>query len=83
VKQDIWGRIFNYGSVDVSTAAQTENELIIDGVLHPWELAMLIDRIRSRSYRLQRGYGNPSEHPERKSWARETASPTPAIHASI
>jgi hypothetical protein len=83
VKQDIWGRIFNYGAVDVSTAAQTENELIIEGVVDPWELAMLIDQIRSRSQRIQRGQQEPTEHPDHKQWARDPASPNPSAYASF
>ncbi len=52
VTQDIVGRMFNYGNVEISTAAQEGSELVIEGIYAPWDLADLIDELRSRSKRI-------------------------------
>ena len=52
VSQDFMGRIFDYGSVSIGTAAHEGNELLVAGVRAPEELAKLIDDLRSNSLRL-------------------------------
>lgn len=52
VVQSFWGRIFNFGRVDVSTAAQEDSELQLDGVISPEELAALVDHFRTYSREL-------------------------------
>ena len=49
VDQDIWGRILDYGNILVSTAAQEEVEMLIEGVRSPVELATLIEDFRTFS----------------------------------
>jgi membrane protein YdbS with pleckstrin-like domain len=51
VRQDPWGRVFNYGDVDLDTAADAGVEMIIEGVSSPIELSKLIDRLRLYSLR--------------------------------
>lgn len=46
VSQSFWGRIFDYGSIFLGTAAQDEVELIIEGVASPYELSGLIEQLR-------------------------------------
>ena len=43
VHQDIMGRIFDYGDVALGTAAQDENELVLEGVRSPVQLGRLIE----------------------------------------
>lgn len=57
VTQDIVGRVFNYGTVEIGTAAQEGAELKIEGVRNPWELADLVDELRSRSRQIARKKG--------------------------
>jgi len=52
VVQSFWGRIFNFGRVDISTAAQEDSELQLDGVISPEELAALVDHFRTYSREL-------------------------------
>ncbi len=49
VVQDIFGRIFDYGNVEVATSAQEATEVVIEGVCGPKELARLIDQLRRLS----------------------------------
>lgn len=48
VQQDILGRILDYGSVSLGTAAQEGDEMFIVGILAPNELADLVDQLRTR-----------------------------------
>jgi hypothetical protein len=43
VYQTFWGRVFNFGSIELGTAANEGNELIIKNVRAPQELAALIE----------------------------------------
>ncbi len=43
VYQTFWGRVFNFGSIELGTAANEGNELIIKNVRAPNELAELIE----------------------------------------
>ncbi len=52
VVQSFWGRIFDFGRVDISTAAQEDSELQLDGVIAPEELAALVDHLRTYSREL-------------------------------
>lgn len=52
VDQDIWGRIFDYGTISLGTAGQEGEELILTGVRDPRGLAMLIDQLRNYSKRM-------------------------------
>lgn len=49
VKQDIWGRILDYGNVELDTAATAGVELTMTGVRAPSELAAIADRFRMTS----------------------------------
>ncbi len=53
VIQDFWGRIFNYGDIAVGTAAHDGNELVILGVKNPEGLALILDKLRSHSMRVE------------------------------
>ncbi len=57
VVQSIWGRIFHYGDVELNTAAQDLDEVSIEGIRYPDELANLVDNIRRhrRNLLLQEG----------------------------
>lgn len=46
VDQDVMGRILNYGTVILGSAAEEENELWIEGVRGPQELANLVEELR-------------------------------------
>lgn len=46
VNQSIYGRIFDYGSVELNTAAEDTSELILSGVRSPIELARVVEDIR-------------------------------------
>ncbi len=46
VHMDPWGRIFNYGDIDLDTAANDDIEMIIEGVANPQELANLLEDLR-------------------------------------
>jgi hypothetical protein len=46
VYQSFWGRVFNFGSIELGTAANEGNELIIQGIRGPHELAELIEALR-------------------------------------
>lgn len=63
VFQDIWGRIFNYGDLEVDTAAQEITEMRLCGVRAPEELAELIEALRTRSkktFKPQEGDAGPA-----------------------
>ena len=47
VIQSFWGRVFNYGTVEISTAAQEDSELILPGIIAPEELSELVDNLRT------------------------------------
>jgi uncharacterized membrane protein YdbT with pleckstrin-like domain len=49
VQQDIFGRILDYGTLQIGTAAVEGNEVTIAGVRSPVELAAIIDEFRSYS----------------------------------
>ena len=49
VRQRFWGRVLDYGSVSIGTAAQQDDEMLIEGVRAPEELARLIDFLRTKS----------------------------------
>jgi len=49
VLQDIPGRIFNYGTIEIGTAAQEDSELCMEGVLAPKKIADFVDNLRSHS----------------------------------
>ena len=51
VHQDPWGRIFNYGNIDLDTAADTGVEIVVEGVSSPDELCRLVERLRLHSIR--------------------------------
>lgn len=46
VNQSIYGRIFDYGSVELNTAAEDTSELVLSGVRAPIQLARVIEDIR-------------------------------------
>lgn len=49
VYQSFWGRVFNFGSIELGTAANEGNELIIKNVRAPHELAALIEAFQQRN----------------------------------
>ena len=49
VRQRFWGRVLDFGSVSIGTAAQQDDEMVIEGVRAPEELARLIDFLRTKS----------------------------------
>lgn len=49
VQQDIFGRILDYGTLQIGTAAVEGNEVTIAGVRSPVELAAIIDEFRTYS----------------------------------
>ncbi|MBX7144143.1 MAG: PH domain-containing protein [Oligoflexia bacterium] len=49
VDQDIFGRILDYGTIAIGTAAVDGNELIMHGVRAPVELASIVDEFRNHS----------------------------------
>lgn len=49
VKQDIWGRLLNYGNVELSSAAESTAELILSGIRAPRELLLLVENLRVKS----------------------------------
>lgn len=57
VIQSIWGRIFKYGTVELNTAAQDANEVALEGILYPDEVALLVDDLKRhlRNSLLQKG----------------------------
>lgn len=46
VSQSLLGRILNYGSIELGTAAQEDSEMIIAGVVCPRQFGELIDKMR-------------------------------------
>ena len=48
IDQDIMGRLFDYGDVELSSAAEDISELVIKGVRHPRELADIIEALVSQ-----------------------------------
>ena len=59
VYQDIFGRILDYGDVELDTSAQEKSEMYISGVRSPQELAELIEALRQASKK-----SIPKDHPE-------------------
>lgn len=59
VRQDPWGRILNYGDIDLDTAADAGVEMIIEGVPNPDELSKLVERLRL--YSLRTGMAEPHQ----------------------
>ena len=57
VSQGIIGRIFNFGDVELSTAAQDRSELIITGIHNPLEFCQTVEDMRS----WHRGDSTPNE----------------------
>ena len=53
VNQTMWGRIFDFGDVLIQTAAQDGNELAVEGVRAPEDLAALVEELRNNSRKLQ------------------------------
>jgi membrane protein YdbS with pleckstrin-like domain len=49
VTQDIFGRIFDYGTVSIGTAAKDGDELVMSGVRDPESLGKLVDEFRNYS----------------------------------
>ncbi|MCB0328201.1 MAG: PH domain-containing protein [Bdellovibrionales bacterium] len=47
VSQSFVGRLFDYGDVELNTAAQDQGELLLEGIRAPDELAELIEEIRA------------------------------------
>ena len=47
VRQSIWGRIFDYGNVELGTAAQADSELTLESVRDPESLANIIEQFRA------------------------------------
>lgn len=46
VRQDPWGRIFNYGDLDLDTAAEAGVEIVVEGIDSPDELCRLVESLR-------------------------------------
>ena len=46
VRQDIWGRLLDYGNIELDSAGTSEVELTISGVRRPAELALIADQFR-------------------------------------
>ncbi len=53
VEQDILGRIFDYGDLQLGTAAAEGWEMTIHGIRAPRDLAALVNQLRSHSVRQQ------------------------------
>ena len=71
VKQDIWGRVFNVGNIELDTAATTEVELTMHGVRAPGELANIVHKFRVRSQAMgsvdnMAAHPNPEEKAQKK-----------------
>ncbi|GEM_PF-1018870 len=49
VVQSFWGRMLNFGTLEVSTAAQGEGDVFFYGVRSPEELAQLIEQFRAEN----------------------------------
>lgn len=49
LRQDPWGRIFNYGNIELDTAAEAGVELTIEGISSPDELFRLVEQLRLHS----------------------------------
>ena len=47
VSQSFWGRIFDYGDVEINTAALDDGEMFLEGIRAPDELGRLVEQIRS------------------------------------
>lgn len=50
--QDIPGRIFNYGSIELSTAGTDAGEMCLEGVVAPFDLVEVIEGLRRHSLKL-------------------------------
>jgi len=53
VIQDIWGRILDFGNIEISTAAQQGPEMVVTGVRAPEDLALLVEDLRNYSRDLE------------------------------
>lgn len=49
VVQSFWGRMLNFGTLEVSTAAQGEGDVFFYGVKGPEELAQIIEQFRAEN----------------------------------
>lgn len=49
VRQNFWGRVLDYGSVSIGTAAQQDDEMLINAIRAPEELSRIIDFLRTKS----------------------------------
>lgn len=54
VTQDIVGRVFDYGKVELGTAAQDSSELTLEGVRAPVELGKVIEQLRDYNIELDK-----------------------------
>ena len=53
VIQDIFGRFFDYGDIELGTAGTDGYEMIVYGVRSPNELAILVEQLREASAKIQ------------------------------
>ena len=51
VRQDPWGRVLNYGDIDLDTAADAGVEMVVAGVSNPDELSRLVEQLRLNSFK--------------------------------
>lgn len=61
VKQDIIGRLFDYGNIEVETAAKDGAEVVIEGVRNPRALSRLIEDLRTYNRERAEAAESPSE----------------------
>ncbi len=61
VHQDIFGRILDYGDIEIDTSAQEKTEMYLSGVRSPQELAALIEALRTAFLK-----SIPKDHPQFK-----------------
>lgn len=54
VDQDIWGRILDYGNIQLDVAAQEGGEVLFVGIRSPESLIDLIEALRQNSIRIMR-----------------------------
>ena len=52
VHQDIWGRLLDYGTVELDTAAQEKAEMLLNGIRDPESLGKIIEGLRQHSLSL-------------------------------
>lgn len=70
VEQDLIGRIFDYGTLYIGTAAESSTELALTGVRRPRELCALLYELRDRAQELE----NPTGPDLNQSKAHSAAS---------